>query len=74
MNQIIQDYLVTFGWAVVGSLGVGCGVLITLKLFDWATPELNEWEEVRKGNIAVGILLAAVVLGAAWVVSSVVRP
>jgi uncharacterized membrane protein YjfL (UPF0719 family) len=74
VTQILIDYLVTFGWAIVGSLSMAVGLLLCLKLFTWGTHEIDEWEEIKKGNIAVAIIVAAVVLSCAWVVSSVIRP
>lgn len=72
--QIFQAYLVTFGWAIIGSVGMGLGIAITLKLFDWSTPRLDEWGLIKEGNIAMAIVLAAVILSLGLVVSSAVRP
>ncbi|MFO0871476.1 MAG: DUF350 domain-containing protein [Pirellulales bacterium] len=72
--QILQAYLVTFGWAIVGSLGMGTGIALTLKLFDLSTPKLDEWALIKEGNIAMAIVLAAVILSLGIVVSSAVRP
>lgn len=53
--------------AVFGLLGI---VLLALgfKVFEWITPKLNVEEELAKGNIAVGVVLAAVVLGISLIV------
>lgn len=53
--------------AVYGLLGI---VLLALgfKVFEWITPKLNVEEELAKGNTAVGILIAAVVLGISLIV------
>jgi len=50
-----------------GLLGI---VLLALgfKVFEWITPKLNIEEELGKGNVAVGIVIAAAVLGVALVV------
>ncbi len=74
MQQILIDYVITFGWAIVGSLGMGTGVLLCLKMFTWATHEIDEWEEIRKNNHSMAIIMAAVILACAWVVSAVIRP
>jgi uncharacterized membrane protein YjfL (UPF0719 family) len=36
-------------------------------LFQWFTRGLDEWEELRQGNVAVGIVLGAIVLAVAIV-------
>ena len=74
MKQIALDYCITFGWAIVGSVSMAVGLLLCLKAFDLGTRELDEWEELKKGNLAVGMLMASIVLACAWVISSVIRP
>jgi uncharacterized membrane protein YjfL (UPF0719 family) len=32
------------------------------KVFTWLTP-IDEWEELRKGNLGIAIIMAAVVIG-----------
>lgn len=71
MLYIFQQYLITFGWAVVGAIAMAIGLAVLLKIFSWLTP-INEWEEIKKGNIAMAIILAAVVLGAALVIGLIV--
>ena len=72
--QIALDYLITFGWAIVGSLSMAVGVLLCLRLFTRLTDELDEWEELKKGNLAVAVLMASIVIACAWVISAVIRP
>lgn len=74
MKQIIADYIITFGWAIVGSLSMGVAIIITLKLFTFSTRNLDEWKEIKEKNIAVAIIIASVILSCAWVVSSIIRP
>lgn len=48
---------------VVLSLGVGTGVLaLGVLLFDKMTPGLDELEEVRRGNIALALVLSAILV------------
>ena len=73
-QEICIAYLITFGWAIVGSVSMGIGIVITLKLFSNSTRDLDEWALIRQGNLAMAIVLAAVILSLGWVVSSAVRP
>jgi uncharacterized membrane protein YjfL (UPF0719 family) len=73
-QEIGIAYLITFGWAIVGSVSMGIGIIITLKMFSASTRELDEWSLIRQGNLAMAIVLAAVILSLGWVVSSAVRP
>ncbi len=40
---------------------------LTFYLFQWFTRDLDEWEELRKGNPAIGIVLGAIVIAVAIV-------
>ena len=61
MTRVLVDYLTAIGWGIVGALSLAVGLGILLRVFDWLTP-INEWEEIKKGNISVAIIMAAVVL------------
>lgn len=71
--ELIFDYLKTFGWGVTGALTMAVSLWILLKVFTWLTP-IDEWEEMKKGNLGVAIILAAVIIGFALVVASMVAP
>jgi putative membrane protein len=53
--------------AVFGVLGI---MLLALgfKVFEWITPKLNVEEELSKGNTAVGIVVAAAIIGVSLIV------
>lgn len=55
---------------IVGlALAMGA-VYVAIRLFDRLTKDLNEWEEIKKGNAAVGIFMAAVIISISFVVQS----
>lgn len=74
MPDILQAYLITFGWAIVGSVSMGIGIVITLKLFDMSTRDLNEWQLVKEGNIPISIILAAMIVSLGIVVAAAIHP
>ena len=74
MNEIFTAYLVTAGWALVGSISVGIGILIALKLFTVSTRSVDEWKLIKEGNIAMAIILAAVIISLGLVIASAVHP
>jgi putative membrane protein len=55
------------GAAAFGVLGI---VLLVLgfKVFEWLTPGLKVEEELGKGNVAVAVVVAAVILGVTVIV------
>jgi len=73
MSPILKDYLIGSGWGLLGSLIMAISLGILLKVFAWLTP-INEWEEIKKGNIAVGIIIGAVAIAFAIVIASAIAP
>ena len=71
---MLQAYAITFGWAIVGSLSMGIGIIITLKLFDFSTRDVDEWQLVKDGNIPVAIILASVIIALGVVVAAAIHP
>lgn len=74
MKEILFDYIVTLGWAIIGSLSMGVALIVVLKIFDFSTKKVNEWEEIKNNNTSMAIVIAAIILACAWVVSSIIRP
>jgi uncharacterized membrane protein YjfL (UPF0719 family) len=74
MTELLTAYAVTFGWAIVGSLSMGIGLVISLKVFTWLNRGLDEWKLIEEGSVPMAIVLAAVVLAAGLVVAAAIRP
>ena len=74
MPEIFTAYLITFGWAIVGSVSMGIGIIITLKLFDLSTSKVDEWELIKQGNIPMAIILASVIIALGIVVAAAIHP
>jgi len=73
MPVLLIDYLKTFGWGVTGAVTMAVSLWILLKVFTWLTP-VDEWEELKKGNLGIAVVMAAVIVGFAIVVASMVAP
>ena len=56
--------LVQFGMAVVMS---GVVIALTYRIFVHANPDFDMQEEIKKGNVAVGTLVAAIVFAASMI-------
>ncbi len=67
--QII-NMLLGFAWAIIGGVSLAIVAPIAIKIFDWMTKDIDEVEELKKGNMAVGLILFGVILGMAIVVAS----
>ena len=68
---IFQEYLFTFGWALVGALSTAIALVIMLKVFDWLTP-VKEWEEIQKGNMAVAMVISSVIIASAIIIGNTI--
>jgi len=68
VEQIFLELGRAFGWTLVSALAMGVSLGIVTKIFDAFTPGLDEIDELRKGNVAVGIVLAAVILATGIVI------
>jgi len=73
MLHIITQYLITFGWALTGAVSMAVALSILVKIFSWITP-INEWEEIKKGNMGVAIIIASIIIGTALVIGLTVMP
>jgi len=60
--SIWSRYAEGLGWAIVASLGFSVGVAIALKVFDWFSSDIDEWEEIKKGNWSVAIIFVALIV------------
>lgn len=73
MLHILEQYLITFGWAITGAISMAIALGILVKIFSWITP-IDEWEEIKKGNIGVSIIIASIIIGTALVIGLIIMP
>lgn len=74
MPEILSAYLVTFGWAITGAISMGCAIVICLRMFDWSTKDVDEWELIKQGNLSMGLIFAATIIALGYVVGSAISP
>jgi len=74
MSEVFTHYLVTVGWALTGSISMGLGIIIALKLFTLSTRNVDEWQLIKEGNMPMAVILAAIVLSLAIVIAASIRP
>jgi hypothetical protein len=66
--SILLNMVFAVLWSIVAAIGFAAAIAIGFRVLNVLTPGLNEWEELKKGNIAVGIVWAAFTLAVAVVV------
>ena len=61
-KDLLVKWGVALGWIIVASIGFAFGVGISIKVFDLLTKNIDEWEEVKKKNWVVGMILVALIV------------
>ena len=59
--QIIE-YLRAIGWALAASIGFSFGIAIAIFIFNKLSTDIDEWQEIKNGNIGVALLEIALIV------------
>ena len=62
LEETLLQYLRAVGWSITAAVGFACGVGIALKVFDWLSTEIDEWEEIKKGNMGVALIFISLIV------------
>jgi uncharacterized membrane protein YjfL (UPF0719 family) len=73
-TEILEAYAITFGWAIVGSVSMGLGIIIALKMFALSTRKVDEWELIKQGNMPMAVILAAIIVSLGIVIAAAIQP
>ena len=49
-------------WSIAASIGFAFGVGLALKVFDWLSIDIEEWEEIKNGNMGVALIFVSIIL------------
>jgi len=55
------------GWALAGGISMAIILPVVLKIFSVINP-IDEWEEIKKGNLGVALIMVSVILAVAIVI------
>ena len=70
-QSIINSYLRAIDWSVVAALGFSIGIGLALKVFDWMSTDIEEWEEIKNGNMGVSLIFITLIASVAFLVHKV---
>lgn len=73
MHPLVHNALYMAGYGLAAALVMSIALALLIKVWNFLTP-IDEWEELKKGNVAVAIVMGAVIIGFAVVVSVAVSP
>ena len=62
LTSQLFEYLRAIGWAFAASIGFSIGIGIALTVFDKLTPHINQWSEIKAGNLGVSLIITSIVV------------
>lgn len=62
----------SMGWAVVAAVSFAFSMALAIKVFDTMSKNIDEWEEIKKGNIGVALIFVAMILSVGLVLYKVI--
>ena len=68
LEEILTALLIGFVQIAIGFVFSIFAVYASLRLFDRLTGDIDEWKELKKGNMAIGLLFASIILSVALLV------
>ena len=71
LKGTLLEYLRAVGWSVAAAVGFAFGVGIALKVFDWLSTDIEEWEEIKNGNMGVSLIFITLIASVAFLVHKV---
>jgi uncharacterized membrane protein YjfL (UPF0719 family) len=62
----------SFGWAIVAAISFALAMGLAIKVFDLLSRDIDEWEEIKKGNWGVAMIFTAMILSVGLVLYKVI--
>ena len=59
--QLIE-YLRAVGWALTASISFSLGVAIAVFIFNKMSRDIDEWQEIKNGNIGVALIEVSLIV------------
>ena len=59
---LLTQYLRAIGWSISAAVGFAFGIGIALKVFDMLSTDIDEWEEIKKGNMGVSLIFISLIV------------
>ena len=62
LNAQLIEYFRAIGWALAASIGFSLGVAIAVFIFNKLSRDIDEWQEIKNGNIGVALIEVALIV------------
>lgn len=68
----LWQFAKSFGWAIVAAISFAFAMGLAIKVFDLLSRDIDEWEEIKKGNWGVAMIFTAMILAVGIVLYKVI--
>ena len=72
MSVTLWQMVRSFGWAIVAAVSFAFAMALAIKVFDFMSRDIDEWEEIKKGNLGVALIFVAMILSVGLVLYKVI--
>lgn len=62
----------SMAWALVAAVSFAFAMALAIKVFDVLSKDIDEWEEIKKGNLGVALIFVAMILSVGLVLYKVI--
>ena len=62
----------SLGWALVAAVSFAFSLGLAFKVFNWMSKDIDEWAEIKKGNLGVALMFVAMILSIGLVLYKVI--
>ena len=62
LNAQLIEYFRAIGWALAASIGFSLGVAIAVFIFNKLSSDIDEWQEIKNGNIGVALIEVSLII------------
>ena len=72
IQELLWHFAKSFGWSMVAAISFAISMGLAIKVFDLLSGKIDEWEEIKKGNWGVAMILSAMILSVGLVLYKVI--
>jgi uncharacterized membrane protein YjfL (UPF0719 family) len=69
---MLWQFARSFGWAIVAAISFAVAMGLAIKVFDKLSKGVDEWEEIKKGNWGMAMIITAMILSVGLVLYKVI--
>jgi hypothetical protein len=69
---VLWQFAKSFGWAIVAAISFAFAMGLAIKVFDVLSRGIDEWEEIKKGNWGVALIICSMILSVGLVLYKVI--